>query len=611
MLRRIEEVLDLVELKAQARVAYRKYSLGMKQRLGIAAALLTDPELVLLDEPTNGLDPAGMYEIRQLIQRLAALGKTIFISSHLLNEVQQVCNRVAILQKGNLIEQGDVRELLRGKEQVLVRLREAGELQRARLLLEQARSRGADWIGSVHTEKDRQGQETLRIDAPKTYSAEVNRLLGQNEIFAAELHPYEGSLEEVYLQLTTPDVVSGEHLGMAALAGGSEILEWYDHQDEVNGNVVGVPGKGKGGESEHGIRDGGRRPGAARMLVEHAAPLATRVGTVILGRMDFTSVLLRLIGMELYKIRRRPMSKVLCTLAVTLALLVPLAIGVELAINVNTSASNFAPSCAAPASTGGPVGPGCVPLSFAAMQTLKQGVLTGLSAPLRLPSSLELAVTQNELNPAIILIIILVGSIAGGEMSTGTVRLMFTRGPWRGQFLLARYGAAFVCTAIGVPGMAIAGVVVAQLFNLLSGVPQGTAFFGAGWFGHALLYLLATMLNWFMYAVVAIFFSVLGRSTVAGVVGALTWFFAEPIVSGILTVAGNFSVGLAGTFLRALPDYLMGNNARALQLNQAQYLFGSTGSSESNLQALITLTIYLAAFIGLTWWLNESRDVTN
>src|SRR5258707_6313435 len=120
--RRIDEVLELVELHAQAKMAYRKYSLGMKQRLGIAAALLTDPELVLLDEPTNGLDPAGMFEIRQLIQRLAALGKTIFLSSHLLNEVQQVCNRVAILQKGNLIKQGNVSELQRGSEQVLVRL---------------------------------------------------------------------------------------------------------------------------------------------------------------------------------------------------------------------------------------------------------------------------------------------------------------------------------------------------------------------------------------------------------------------------------------------------------------------------------------------------------
>jgi ABC-2 type transport system ATP-binding protein len=239
-LKRIEEVLDIVELKAQAKMDYHKYSLGMKQRLGIASALLTDPELVLLDEPTNGLDPAGMYEIRQLIQRLAALGKTIFISSHLLNEVQQVCNRVAILQKGNLIKQGNVRELLRGKEQVLVRLRDASELERAQLALEQARERGADWIGDVRVEKDRLGHETLHVDAPGSHSSEINRLLGQHEIFAAELHPYEGSLEEVYLQLTTPGVVSGEHLGMAALAGGGEMLE------QANGSTAGVSGQTRG-----------------------------------------------------------------------------------------------------------------------------------------------------------------------------------------------------------------------------------------------------------------------------------------------------------------------------------------------------------------------------
>src|ERR1700730_3313177 len=109
--RRVEEVLEIVELRAQAKDAFRKYSLGMKQRLGIGAALLADPELVLLDEPTNGLDPAGVIEIRRLIQRLSALGKTIFLSSHILYEVQQVCNRVAILQRGNLVKQGKVSDL--------------------------------------------------------------------------------------------------------------------------------------------------------------------------------------------------------------------------------------------------------------------------------------------------------------------------------------------------------------------------------------------------------------------------------------------------------------------------------------------------------------------
>src|SRR5258706_2485425 len=101
--RRIDEVLELVELHAQAKMAYRKYSLGMKQRLGIASALLTDPELVLLDEPTNGLDPAGMVEVRALIGQLAQRGTTVFLCSHLLHEVQQVCTRVAILKDGALL----------------------------------------------------------------------------------------------------------------------------------------------------------------------------------------------------------------------------------------------------------------------------------------------------------------------------------------------------------------------------------------------------------------------------------------------------------------------------------------------------------------------------
>jgi ABC-2 type transport system ATP-binding protein len=235
--RRIDEVLELVELHAHARMVYRKYSLGMKQRLGIAAALLTDPELVLLDEPTNGLDPAGMFEIRQLIHRLAGLGKTIFLSSHLLNEVQQVCNRVAILQKGNLIMQGNVHELLRGSEQVLVRFNTLEEIQQAKILLEAAKQQWADWISDIHIQTNRQGQSMLLVDAPKSYSNEINAILARNLLFASELHPYERSLEEVFLQLTTPSTSSGLHTGMAALADGSitsQVGSLKSYQRSVN-----------------------------------------------------------------------------------------------------------------------------------------------------------------------------------------------------------------------------------------------------------------------------------------------------------------------------------------------------------------------------------------
>jgi ABC-2 type transport system ATP-binding protein len=219
--RRIAEVLDIVELGAQAKDAQRKYSLGMKQRLGIAAALLTDPELVLLDEPTNGLDPAGVFEIRQLIQRLSALGKTIFLSSHILYEVQQVCNRVAILQRGNLIKQGNVSELLQRGEQILVRMSMADETQGAFAVLQEAQERGASWISSIGIETNRQGQPILRVQAPVTRSAEINAILARRGFFAAELHSYEGSLEEVFLELTTPSAPVGTHPGMAALAGGT------------------------------------------------------------------------------------------------------------------------------------------------------------------------------------------------------------------------------------------------------------------------------------------------------------------------------------------------------------------------------------------------------
>ena len=91
------------------------------------------------------------------------------------------------------------------------------------------------------------GLETLRVEAPKIYSAEINRLLGQNEIFAAELHPYEGSLEDVYLQLTTPSMGIGEHLGMAGLAGGAEALALDEHQNLVEEDIAGLSSQGKRG----------------------------------------------------------------------------------------------------------------------------------------------------------------------------------------------------------------------------------------------------------------------------------------------------------------------------------------------------------------------------
>ena len=121
--KRIEEVLDLVGLLPRARDKVKTYSHGMKQRLGIAQALLSDPELVILDEPTNGLDPQGMKEVRDLVMHLAQdQKKTIFLSSHLLNEVEMVANRMAVINKGEMVIQGQVQNLLdQGKRYVVLK----------------------------------------------------------------------------------------------------------------------------------------------------------------------------------------------------------------------------------------------------------------------------------------------------------------------------------------------------------------------------------------------------------------------------------------------------------------------------------------------------------
>ncbi len=110
---RVEEVLDLVGLREAATRKVKGYSTGMKQRLGLAAALLHRPRLLVLDEPTSGLDPIGMKEMRELLRSLADAGTTIFLSSHLLHEVEQICDRVAILDHGRIVAEGEVKQLLR------------------------------------------------------------------------------------------------------------------------------------------------------------------------------------------------------------------------------------------------------------------------------------------------------------------------------------------------------------------------------------------------------------------------------------------------------------------------------------------------------------------
>lgn len=349
---------------------------------------------------------------------------------------------------------------------------------------------------------------------------------------------------------------------------------------------------------------------------EQELPHPTRSSSVIMGRQDYLSVTLRLIGMELYKLRRRKMSKVVGSIAAALAIILFLLISLGIVITQNQPAASFQPQCqsiSAPGSTPSPQAgqpPSCPTLSPAELDQARQTELRTVSTPLRLPTSLNVAV-QFALTPCTIFIIILLGTITGGEYSIGTVRLMFSRGPTRTQFLLAKWGVALITIVIGMLLMVLLGVLTGQALNPLSGFAQGSDFLSAGWIGHALLYVLIAMLNWLMFAIIAIFFSTLGRSTVAGIVGALTWFFVEPILGGLLGVIGTFSQGPFGTLLKAVPDYFIGNNFGALLGDQAHYLFGYGSPALSVIHALIVLLCYFVLFIGLTWWLNNRRDITN
>ncbi len=199
---RIQWALEQVGLAPRAEDAYRKYSLGMKQRLGIAAALLTDPEVVILDEPTNGLDPAGISEVRALIARLAQRGVTVLLSSHLLYEVQQVCTRVAIIQNGRLIAQGGVADLLRASRGVLLGFNQPDGAHRAAQMLHQAALPWAPQASYIRVDPATPDGWQLLVSAPHERAADLNALLVGAGITPAEVRRHEASLEQYFLSLT-------------------------------------------------------------------------------------------------------------------------------------------------------------------------------------------------------------------------------------------------------------------------------------------------------------------------------------------------------------------------------------------------------------------------
>lgn len=190
---RIDEVLELVDLVEAQRRRFKTYSLGMKQRLAVGAALLNSPDLLILDEPANGLDPAGIVDMRALMRRLKGEGHTVLISSHVLHEIEQICDRIAILNTGKIAVQGRVDALLSGRSRLALRLDRAGEAQ--------ALLRPVEWIGEVTRDGDR-----LLVEAPPARAAEINALLAREGLYASEIRPHEESLERFFL-----DVTEGPH----------------------------------------------------------------------------------------------------------------------------------------------------------------------------------------------------------------------------------------------------------------------------------------------------------------------------------------------------------------------------------------------------------------
>jgi ABC-2 type transport system ATP-binding protein len=210
---RIEELLEFVGLRERAKDRVQNYSLGMKQRLGIAAALLSDPKLLLLDEPSNGLDPAGIVAMRETLRGLAASGKTVFVSSHVLGEVQQLADVIGIIATGRLVREGPIRDLLHGEGVVRVRVA-PDEVPAAIPALNAvageaavARGAGEGWL-TVRTETDR--------------AAEVNRVLAGAGIYASRLET--GSdLEQLFLELTRDEGTTGGHEGKFKGAAPAEV----------------------------------------------------------------------------------------------------------------------------------------------------------------------------------------------------------------------------------------------------------------------------------------------------------------------------------------------------------------------------------------------------
>jgi ABC-2 type transport system ATP-binding protein len=189
---RVGEVLEQTSLGERGKDRFRAYSLGMKQRLAIAATLLKEPDLLIFDEPTNGLDPAGIREIRETMRGLGDQGRTVLVSSHILAEVEQVADTVSIIGHGRLLASGSVAEVIGGGTAVTVKIaleRQAADHEAATRILTAA---GMTVRADGHY---------LLVDGAE-HPADVTRRLAQQELYVSELVPVRADLESVFLELT-------------------------------------------------------------------------------------------------------------------------------------------------------------------------------------------------------------------------------------------------------------------------------------------------------------------------------------------------------------------------------------------------------------------------
>ncbi len=196
---RVDEVLERVGMSPRAKDPFKGYSLGMKQRVAVAATLLKDPELLIFDEPTNGLDPAGIHEIRQTMRQLADEGKTVIVSSHILAEVQQIADTCTIIGNGRVLAAGEVSELLAGEASTCL-IRPTDPILARQVLTE---------AGFTVTDTEIGQLRISAIDRPMNL-VEISHRLGLANVWLTEMVEDRPSLEQVFLRLTAEAQLSGE-----------------------------------------------------------------------------------------------------------------------------------------------------------------------------------------------------------------------------------------------------------------------------------------------------------------------------------------------------------------------------------------------------------------